>query len=358
MMISPDISNCQIFPSISPAPSLLPQTLTYEASLTDSDLLPRSFNLLRDEDKVEYISMKNRFRDEINMSRHGERLDVFISRLKSVRNFVNKDLVPSNRWKRMVVCGIMFLDNYDALAINIQQLKILLGKCKSSINGSLQQLGYIAKPSTHEINQEIAQQVPLFKDDYLELKKWTIRYGKFPEDESYAKVSQKIPNRRNSDGFQTTSKATKLKKRNLTQKKAKQFPKYIEENPVGIYNNSFYSNQIQQSIALSPPQPLSCLMNASNSVPSRIPMMSLNMNEYQIRPIMPTELIQPSMVQPLKYSHIPMQQQQIQQQEVQVKQVSADEIMKQVRTHFPCPAKCRHKYYDILYSSASIQTEA
>lgn len=376
MMISPEISNCHMFSPISSAPSLMPQTMAYESSITDAEQLPRSFNLLKDEDKVEYISMKNRFREEINLSRHGERLDVFISRLKKVRNYVNKDSVPSNRWKRMVVCGIMFLDNFDALAINIQQLKILLGKCKSSINGSLQQLGYIAKPSTHEINQEIAQQVPLFKDDYLELKKWTIRYGKFPESDSFSKGSQKMVSQSNADDYHTKSMSSKqfpkLKKKIQLQKKVKQIPQFIDDNSVGIYNNNYYNNAFQPPIALSPPQPLSCIMNtavAANPIPPQIPMMSLSMNECQMQTFIPTDINHPNMYLAFNYQQIPNQQQQtqlflqpIQQQihpqEVQVNQVNADDIMKQVHAHFPCPAKCRHKYYDILYSSTSIQTEA
>jgi hypothetical protein len=96
-----------------------------------------------------------------------------------VKTYIEGD--GQNQWKRAIVCGVMFLNS--ALAINIQQLRILMGKCKSSINGSLQQIGYISKPSTHELDQEMTNMIPLLSDDHSEMKKWTIRYGAFPDED-------------------------------------------------------------------------------------------------------------------------------------------------------------------------------
>lgn len=220
-------------------------------NFTPHDGLPAHWEFLSEEDKSEYIGIRNRFHDEIAKSKRGERIDIFITRLKIIRDFIEKE--PNDQWKRIVVCGIMFLN--DALGINIQQLRILMGKCKSSINGSLQQLGYIAKPLTHDIDQEITKKVPLLKEDHFQLKKWTIRFGRFPEREIRLKAISK-------------------------------------------------TNQCNDN--KSPVQSISSVINSQPSSPI----------------------------------------------------ATAQDVMNIVNTHFPCPAKCRHKYYDLIHTSISIQTEA
>lgn len=145
--------------------------------LMPSGPIPNHWFLLSDGDRGAYLKLRSRFYDEISKSKRGERIDIFIDRLNLVRAYLDRD--ESDKWKRCIVCGICFLES--ALAINIQQLRMLLGKCKSSINGSLQQLGYTAKPSTNEIDLELQQIVPIFKDDHAEFKKWTIRFGILPE---------------------------------------------------------------------------------------------------------------------------------------------------------------------------------
>jgi hypothetical protein len=148
--------------------------------------LPHHWSVLSTDDQCEYVALCTRFRDAIAQSRRGEGVDVFLQRLKDVRAFIERE--PSSMWKRGTVCGVIFLKG--SLAINIQQLRLLMGKCKSSINGSLQQLGYLSKPSTPEIDQQLAALVPSLLEDHIEMKKWTIRYGEIPE-EPHAEADQK-----------------------------------------------------------------------------------------------------------------------------------------------------------------------
>jgi hypothetical protein len=112
-------------------------------------------------------------------SKKGERLDSFTDRLMKIRHFIEYRI--DDDWKRSLVCGVFFLPN--GLAMNIQQLRMLLGRCKSSINGSLQQLGYMAEPQSQGVNQEFVMRIPARSRDANELKKWTIRriYGSAPE---------------------------------------------------------------------------------------------------------------------------------------------------------------------------------
>lgn len=155
---------------------------------------PFHFELLSQSDIKDYFMMRNNFSIEINKSKKGERRESFINTLKVIRSFIERN--DADDWKRSLVCGVIFLNcesgNYSqtnilspAVAINIQQLRILLGKCKSSINGSLQQLGYQSLPASPigKLYEEVIRKVPYFQQDLVELKKWTFR-----ENESLSRV--------------------------------------------------------------------------------------------------------------------------------------------------------------------------
>lgn len=135
------------------------------------DNLPSHWNLISQSDLDEYVQLRKSFYDEIRKSRKGERHDAFIRRLRTIRDFVQRG--DQDDWKRGLVCGILFLSN--GIAIHIQQFRLLLGKCKSSINGSLQQIGFIAHPQGGPIEQELYKMVPIFQREKSEIKKWTVR---------------------------------------------------------------------------------------------------------------------------------------------------------------------------------------
>lgn len=137
---------------------------------------PKFLVLLCESDKSQYFELKSFFHKDLSKSRRGHRIDNFTEKLKKVRRYIYHN--SSDVWKRSMVCGIIFLK--EAIAINITQLMHLFGRCKSSINGSLQMLGFSVKPFTPEINKEIEEIIPS-KNDYFESKKWTVRIGSLPE---------------------------------------------------------------------------------------------------------------------------------------------------------------------------------
>jgi hypothetical protein len=132
---------------------------------------PTNINLLSYSDSQDYALLRASFQVDSGKSRKGERLETFLEGIKRVRNFIER--TQEDEWRRALVCGIFFLS--DSLSLNIQQLRILMGKCKSSINGSLQQLGYAAQSSGADTEQEFLARIPLNFRDSNELKKWTIR---------------------------------------------------------------------------------------------------------------------------------------------------------------------------------------
>lgn len=135
------------------------------------EMMPNYWQLLSPSDLQEYLEIRKEFYDANRKFRKGERLEGFLERLRVIRQFVEHS--ESNAWCRSLVCGLFFLNN--GLAINIQQLKILFGKCKSSINGSLQQLGYITQSPGSSLERDLYEMIPLENKERSDLKKWTIR---------------------------------------------------------------------------------------------------------------------------------------------------------------------------------------
>ena len=121
-----------------------------------------------------YNQLKDRFHKEVANAKRGEKVEMFNKRLKIIKEYVVRN--DDDDWKRSFAAGVIFLDNY--IAINIKQLILLMGKCKSSINGSLHQLGYIARPASKETDENLINSFPIFSKDRRELKKWTIRQKK------------------------------------------------------------------------------------------------------------------------------------------------------------------------------------
>jgi hypothetical protein len=99
---------------------------------------------------------------------------------------------PENRSERFLVCGACPLA--EGLAINIRQLRILLGKCKSSINGSFQRMGWIGMPLKDANYQELREKLPHIRMNFAELREWSFRgYRPFsPQEHRFVHVPQVI----------------------------------------------------------------------------------------------------------------------------------------------------------------------
>lgn len=155
-----------------------------------ADILPSNWQLVSASDLSDYFKMRKEFYDSMRKSKKGEKLDGFLDKLRAIKRYIDRNAIDN--WKRSVICGVFFLDG--GLAINIQQLKLLLGKCKSSINGSLQQLGYVAQSPGSNLEKILFANVPLFHGDRTELKRWTIRddTGKNELTETLTPSSQSV----------------------------------------------------------------------------------------------------------------------------------------------------------------------
>ncbi|OHT16868.1 hypothetical protein TRFO_41518 [Tritrichomonas foetus] len=132
---------------------------------------PKYINLLSEEDKKQYYILRSSFATPVVKNRRKDTLKAFSNVIEAIKSYVVRN--DDDDWKRGLVCGIIWIDNN--LAVNTQQLKILLSKCKSSINGSFHKLGYGTIQIGADSSSELTNVVPILKNNFSELRKWTIR---------------------------------------------------------------------------------------------------------------------------------------------------------------------------------------
>jgi hypothetical protein len=140
-----------------------------------SSLYPQHWDLLNDTDKSIYLHLSAALSAPSSRNKRNKRADDFQQILEAIELFENWN--EPDKWKRCLVCGICRIPN--GIAVHTAQLKKLISKCKSSINGSLKCLGYdIVLPKASSC-QELLNAIPQLQDHHGELRKWTIRmFGK------------------------------------------------------------------------------------------------------------------------------------------------------------------------------------
>jgi hypothetical protein len=74
---------------------------------------------------------------------------------------------------RCLACGVCPLA--QGVAINVRQLRLLLQGCKSSINGSFQQLGCVTLPLRGAALDELLSKLPSLRGNFAELREWSVR---------------------------------------------------------------------------------------------------------------------------------------------------------------------------------------
>jgi hypothetical protein len=128
-------------------------------------------NLLSEGDQDVYRRISSALSAPSIRNKRNTRIDSFEEIIDAIELFENSD--DDDKWKRCLVCGFVRLT--DAIAVNTNQLRRLVFKCRSSINGSLKGLGYDLIGSRPESLEELLQRIPALRLNTCELKQWTIR---------------------------------------------------------------------------------------------------------------------------------------------------------------------------------------
>lgn len=131
------------------------------------------WNSVPQEDKNEFQRLKAAFHLAQKTSSKDPRLVAFSNELHTIIGFIDR----SNRGHegRCIISGVAFAGPF--ICINTRQLRDFLGRCKSSINGSLQQLGYVAIKTKSKARSCLLAVMPSLVDDQNNLRQWTVRYA-------------------------------------------------------------------------------------------------------------------------------------------------------------------------------------
>jgi hypothetical protein len=132
---------------------------------------PKFFEKLSPEDQKDYEVLREALSSPSRKNRRNKSNETFYEVLESLRRYVLKDSPDGNM--RGLVCGILWLER--GIAINTHQLSIVTNKCKSSLNGSFQSLGYGTIPSGADVGPQIVRVFPFMKGQFALLRQWTIR---------------------------------------------------------------------------------------------------------------------------------------------------------------------------------------
>ena len=126
---------------------------------------------LSDADKYGYLCLRSAISSNGGKSQRTKRIATFTECVENIRRYAvrgnDEDAV------RCAVCGICWLP--DGIAINTRQLMFLIGKCKSSINGSLQKMGFNVNLARTDASAALFAAMPCLKDKVNEIRKWTVR---------------------------------------------------------------------------------------------------------------------------------------------------------------------------------------
>jgi hypothetical protein len=153
--------------------------------------LPRFFDLLSSEDIEKYQSLQSVLSSSDCRNNRNQRLDKFQEMLGVIREFCER--FDDGDADRFLACGVCPLEG--CVAINIRQLHVLLGKCKSSINGSFQRMGSATVALKGPVLDAFLARIPQLKSNYNEIREWSVRTFTSwpPRSATPAKVPQMSP---------------------------------------------------------------------------------------------------------------------------------------------------------------------
>ncbi|EAX95842.1 hypothetical protein TVAG_425950 [Trichomonas vaginalis G3] len=133
---------------------------------------PKFWALLNSTDMYQYMYIRTTLLASIGKNIRNKSNENFADILQLLKNFCQRG--DCEDWKRCLVAGICFFGN-GSIAINTHQLRLFIGKCKSSINGSLHKLGFNYGLERSEATANIIGMIPMLKENPSELRQWTLR---------------------------------------------------------------------------------------------------------------------------------------------------------------------------------------
>lgn len=187
--------------------------------------IPEFIDILSSEDRKLYDLLQHNVGSPEFRYNRNRRISTLLDIFECIREFCEHE--EKDQWKRYLVCGMCWFKN--CIAINTRQLKLLISKSKSAINGAFVKMGYQTIPTKGEEAEILLKKIPFLSHRYSDLRQWTIRRASSPIDEDQLDF----------DDFENQFDIDiDTKKSNEIETK-----KEIEQNKTGwIFNNSDFSN--------------------------------------------------------------------------------------------------------------------
>ena len=136
--------------------------------------LPQNYwSVLSQDDKDEFMRLRSTFQHGQKISSKDRRIVTFSKELNLLIRYLERS--PENLEARCVLIGVCFVGPY--VCVNTRQLKSYLCRCKSSINGSFQQLGYVALRTKAKARDCVTTALPSLQNNQNILRQWTVRYA-------------------------------------------------------------------------------------------------------------------------------------------------------------------------------------
>lgn len=146
--------------------------------------LPHSYwSVLSPEDRTEFIRLRSSFLQGQKISSKDRRTVTFRKELISVLKYIERSSIHTE--ERSVLVGVCFAGPF--ICVNTRQLKNFLGRCKSSINGSFQQMGYVALRTKAKARSCVVAVMPSLQNEQNILRQWTVRCAS--EDAQFCFIS-------------------------------------------------------------------------------------------------------------------------------------------------------------------------
>ena len=134
--------------------------------------LPHTYwSVLSSEDKTEFMRLRANFLQGQKMSSKDRRIVTFRKELIAVLKYIERS--EDHTEERSVLVGVCFAGPF--ICVNTRQLKNFLGRCKSSINGSFQQMGYVALRTKAKARSCVVAVMPTLQNEQNILRQWTVR---------------------------------------------------------------------------------------------------------------------------------------------------------------------------------------
>ena len=159
-----------------------------------------AWKMLSSDDKNEYYRLKQAFFNSEKKTSKDSRVLSFSKELQMIQKYISRSV--KNVDYRCLIVGVCFIG--DIICINNRQLKVLVNRCKSSINGCLANMGFIAMSNKAKAKKCVISAIPILQNYQLLLKQWTSRCAtdKVSAKYGYSMEGIEIPKILKEDLFQ------------------------------------------------------------------------------------------------------------------------------------------------------------